>query len=123
MSLHQLTRRILVTITQSEIARYFRIGDEMMTGGGRAQFRVLDINNESVAIQPLMGKTRHRLPYQKLDIVAKYFREIRPGNIEHGLTDVLKRFGLDETTTEVYLYGFAREYRNRKSALKALSAK
>jgi hypothetical protein len=97
-------------INQNEIERYFSVNDEVPTGAGRRIFKITEILDNKIRIQPKAAKNKDKhypLGYNKLSIVINNFDKIVDKNIEHTVRVVLKENGLNGDPNETYLYGLA----------------
>jgi len=103
-------------ISKSEIESIFSVGSVIASGGGRKYFRITEILEDRVRIQPTESSTASRLRYEKLSVVIDNFSAIDSSRIEATVGEVLNTHGLQDTQNESYLYGFARAYLALKSS-------
>ncbi len=102
-------------IDQQTFARYFSVNDVIPSGGGRSFFRITEILNDRVRIQPTESTTPSRLRFDKLSIVVENYNDIDPRRIEASVGGILAVNGLSDTQNESYLFGMAREYISRQN--------
>lgn len=102
-------------ITQQDIERCFSVNEVIASGGGRRYFRITEILNDRIRIQPTVSPTSSRLKFDKLSVVIENFDRINPKKIERSVGEVLIENGLQDTQNESYLYGMAREYMHRQN--------
>ena len=106
-----------MTINKTQIEKYFSIHDIVASGGGRTYFKITEILDNRIKIQPTQAKTASRLRYDKLSIVIDNFDRINPKKIELSVGKILEDNHLQDTQNESYLYGLAKEYLNRQNLL------
>ncbi len=104
-----------INIDKQAIERYFSVDETIASGGGRSYFRITEILDDRVRIQPTASKTASRLRYDKISAIVNHFNEIDPNRIEITVGKILEKCALTDTQNESYLYGFARDYLNRQS--------
>lgn len=97
-------------VSKSEIENVFSVGSVIASGGGRRYFRITEILEDRVRIQPTESPTASRLRYDKLSVVIDNFSAIDSSRIEATVGEVLSAHGLQDTQNESYLYGLARAY-------------
>lgn len=102
-----------MSISLSDVERLFSVGDVIDSGGRRSQFRITNIDNHFVRIEPTQSPTKSRLRYDKLTVIVDSFASIDEFRIEASVGQLLEAHDLKDTQNESYLYGFAREYLNR----------
>lgn len=101
-------------ISRIDIERIFSVGDVIDSGGRKSQFRITDIDNDLIRIQPTQSPTRSRLRYNKIAVVVDSFADVDAHRIEASVGKLLTAHDLKDTQNESYLYGFAREYLRRQ---------
>ena len=106
-----------MTINKTKIKKHFSIQDIVASGGGRTYFKITEILDDRIRIQPTQANTASRLRYDKLSIVVDNFDKINPKKIESSVGIILKNNNLSDTQNESYLYGLAKEYLNRQNLL------
>lgn len=104
-----------INIDKQGIERYFSVDEVIASGGGRSFFRITEILDDRIRIQPTASKTASRLRYDKISAIVNNFNEIDPNRIEITVGQILAKHKLNDTQNESYLYGIARDYLNRKS--------
>ncbi len=104
-------------VTKKDIQSYFSEDDEIKTGGGKTYFRVTEILDDKIRIQPTESRTASRLCYQKLSATIENIEDVDPKSITKSVGAVLKDNGLRDTTNETYLYGMALESWQRKGVI------
>lgn len=108
-----------MNINRLGIERLFSIGDVVISGGGKAKFKLVKFTEKNIRIQPVAAKTASRLAYDRLSIIVKNFDEVDKFRIEKSVGEILKKNGTQDFQNESYLYGFAREYRLRSRRIPA----
>ena len=101
-------------ISRSDIERLFSVGDVIESGGRKSKFRITDIDDDFIRIEPTQSRTKSRLCLSKLAVVVDSFASVDEYRIEASVGALLAAHGLKDTQNESYLYGFAREYLLRK---------
>ncbi|NLW33262.1 MAG: hypothetical protein GXY77_17595 [Fibrobacter sp.] len=104
-------------MNQNEILKYFQINDEILSGGGKAIAKISLINENHVILKTSNDTTYH-LRYDKLSLLNILFNQlekriVESNNISNSVRELLNQNGLEETSAEVYLYGFVIVYRER----------
>ena len=107
-------------ITQAELQQYFQVGESIKSGGGRATFEIVAIEDDCVRVKPAGARNPARLDLGKLSAVlghaSQIEQEIDQGNgIEKAIGKALKEEYLTESQTETYLWGFVRELIKRRA--------
>jgi hypothetical protein len=94
----------------------FKTGELVRSGGPRSVLRIRQVTDSFISVVPVSGihQMAMRLHYGQLEAVVKGFSRIDPDRIAPTIQPVLVEAGLKkETTTENYLYGFARAFLER----------
>jgi hypothetical protein len=102
-------------VTRQELEKVFKIDQIVPSGGPRSKLRIHQISEDWFSVIPVYGKLQQpqRMYFDQLAAVIDGFSEIDPKRIEPTIQPVLTSRGLKkENTTENYLYGFARAYRD-----------
>jgi hypothetical protein len=107
--------RIKMKIDKLEIERHFAIGDVVVSGGGKAKFKIVKITDKNIRIQPTAARTAFRLAYERLSIIVENFDRVDKTRIEKSVGQVLEENGTRDSQNESYIYGFAREYLSRST--------
>lgn len=102
-------------MNKTEFEKYFSVDEIIQSGGGRSYFKITEILDDRVRIQPTESKTSSRLRFDKLTVIIDKFVNINPKRIEKTVGDDLKTENLQDTQNESYLYGVAKEYLKRKN--------
>jgi hypothetical protein len=110
-------------LTQNEIEKYFHVGDILQTGGNRGTFKILEIKDDRIRIKSKDCQTPSRLLYTRLSAIITSFNEIDPNNFTRTIGIILSRNGLKDEQNESYLYGFSREYLDRRKKSNASNGK
>jgi nucleoside-triphosphatase THEP1 len=97
-----------LTVSRNDIDRYFSVNDVVVSGGGRRRFRIIEILDDKIRIQPTKSATASRLKLDKLTVVIENIECINSDRIEATVGKVLNQHGLRDTQNESYLYGMAK---------------
>lgn len=103
-------RENVISINRMGIEKLFSIEDIVRSGGGKKSFRITEILDDRMRIQPTEASNGTRLHYQKISAVINNIHIIDPNHIEKSVYDLLLKCGLKDTQNESYLYGFAKEF-------------
>lgn len=104
-------------MNQNEVLKYFEPNDEILSGGGNATANIIVINETHVILKT-SNNTKYYLRYDKLSLLNVLFNELEnriteSNDISNSVRDLLNQNGLEETSAEVYLYGFLKIYRKK----------
>lgn len=111
------SKNSIEVINKNKIEKLFPVGSVIASGARRKFFKITEILEDKVRIQPTESSTTSRLSYKKLTVLIENFDAIDPKRIEKGVGDILNKYGLRDTQNESYLYGFSRAYLNFNSVL------
>jgi predicted HNH restriction endonuclease len=106
--------------TDIEIRSLFKCNDRIASGGGKAFFKIVAINDDCIRIKPLKAQTHHRLSIDKINALLQHYQEVSAAideegeGIERSVNFALGQKGLSEAATETYLWGFVRELWSRR---------
>lgn len=94
--------------------KYFKEGDIIISGGGKAKIRIKEIFDNGIRFQSVTSPSyKGILRYDKLNIVLQNFDKIPNDSISHHVFQLLFKNGLFDSTHETNLYGFVKEFIKR----------
>ena len=94
--------------------KYFKVGDVIESGGGKAKIRIKEIFDNGIRFQSVTSPSyKGILRYDKLNIVLQNFDKIPNDSISHHVFQLLLKNGLFDSTHETNLYGFVKEFIKR----------
>lgn len=105
-----------ILINRKNVEHFFSVGDKVQSGGGRKYFSIIEISDDYIRIKATEA-SRPKLSFQKISAVINNFHTFNPNRIEASVYAFLVESGLKETSNEVYLYGFAKEYLARSQSI------
>ena len=117
MEITESAKNSRVVISKNKIEKLFSVGSLIASGARRKFFKITEILEDKVRIQPTESPTTSGLSYKKLAVVIENFHAIDPKRIEKGVGDILSEYGLRDTQNETYLYGLSRAYLSLSNAL------
>lgn len=101
-------------INFESVKKYFKVGDVIESGGGKAKIRIKEIFDKGVRFQSVTSPSyKGILRYDKLNVVLENFDKIPQDSITHHVFQLLLKNGLFDSTHETNLYGFVKEFIKR----------
>jgi hypothetical protein len=101
-------------INIESVQKYFRVGDVIESGGGKAKIRIKEIFDNGIRFQSVTSTSyKGILRYEKLNVVLNNFDKIPQDSITHHVFQLLIKNGLFDSTHETNLYGFVKEFIKR----------
>lgn len=107
-------RKNAINITT--VTKYFKEGDVISSGGGKAKIRIKEILEHGIRFQSVTTSSyKGLLRYSKLNVVLDNFKKIPNDSISLTVFELLKSYGLYDSAHETNLYGFVSEFIKRSN--------
>jgi len=100
-------------INRDDVARLFKVGDVIASGGERVEFRLTEVLDDRIRIKSTSSAAKSRLWYSKMSVVMECFEQLDPHRIQSSLAALFFDKKIPISQNETYLYGFVREFRIR----------
>jgi len=101
-------------INFESVKKYFRVGDVIESGGGKAKIRIKEIFDNGIRFQSVTSTSyKGILRFEKLNVVLNNFDKIPQDSIAPSVFHLLIKNGLFDSTHETNLYGFVKEFIKR----------